>query len=144
GPPRSTLFPYTPLFRSVQLLSPPFQPVVLAGVPLHQFSIAAPPRPPNVYLLHLLCLGTPKLPLDHPLPHRLFARLDSVFLPQIFRRQRGPETPVHLRREDLHRLALDGFFDPPLRRLSAQPVDHGFIASFLQCVKQSLHLPSAQ
>src|SRR5450759_4585470 len=66
--------------------------------PLHQFSIAAPPRPPNVHLLQLLCLGPPQLPLDHPLPHRLFARLDPVFLPQIFRRQRGPESPVHLRR----------------------------------------------
>src|ERR1035437_7938769 len=79
----------------VQLLSPPLQPVVLAGVPLHQFSIAAPPRPPNVHLLQLLFLGPPQLPLDHPLPHRLFARLDPLCFPQIFRRQRWPRSEEH-------------------------------------------------
>jgi hypothetical protein len=46
----------------VQLLSPPFRPIVLAGVPLHQLSIAAPPRPPYVRLLHLLFLGRYSFP----------------------------------------------------------------------------------
>jgi hypothetical protein len=35
----------------VQLLPPPFQPVVLTGVPLHQFAAPAAPRPPYMPLL---------------------------------------------------------------------------------------------
>src|SRR4029450_8830229 len=52
-------------------------------------ALALPTRPPNVHLLHLLRLGSPQFPLDHPLPYRLFARLDSVFLSQILRPHRA-------------------------------------------------------
>jgi len=127
----------------VQLLSTPLQPIVLTGVPLHQLSQPAPPRPPDMHLLDLLFLRPPQLAADHPLPHRLFARLDPVFLTQVLRRQRRPEPFVHRRRQNLHRLPLDALFDLPVRRLPAQSVDHRLVAPFFQCVQQPLHLPNA-
>src|SRR5437016_14475669 len=53
---------------------------MLTGIPLHQLSQPAPPRPPDMHLLDLLFLRPPQLAADHPLPHRLFARFDPVFL----------------------------------------------------------------
>src|ERR1039458_9785662 len=101
-------------------------------------------RGPGVDLLDLLLLPPPQFAAHHPLPHGLLARLDLVLLPQVFRRQRRPEPPVHIRRQDLHSFFLDGLFDPPVRRLAAQPVNHDFVAPLLQRVQQPLHLSYAQ
>src|SRR5664279_1773395 len=70
-------------YDQVECLSAPFQPVMLTGVPLHQFSKAAPPRPPDMHFLYFLCLRAPQLAANHPLPQRLLAHLNAVELAQI-------------------------------------------------------------
>ena len=80
----------------------------------------------------------------HPFPHRLFARLDPMLA--------CPDTPPPTSVRTLRTPAPTGssppaarcFFDPPVGRLSAQPVDHGLIAALLQRLQQPLHLPYAQ
>ena len=72
-----------------------FQPVVIAGVPLHQLAKTAAPRTPFMDLLDPLLPRSPQLGLDHPLPHRLPAHLNFVFLGQVLRGQRRPESPIH-------------------------------------------------
>ena len=51
---------------------------------------------------------------------------------------------IYTRRQDLHRSLLDRVLDPPVRWFSAQAVNHGLIAAFLQCIYQPLHLPDTQ
>ena len=58
-------------------------------------------------LLDLLLPRPPQLAADHPLPQRLPAHLDLVFLAQILCRQRRPESLVHRLRQDRHRLLFD-------------------------------------
>jgi hypothetical protein len=128
----------------VQLLPAPFQPIVLAGVPLHQFPESAAPRPPEMHLLGLVLLGPPQLAALHPLPHRLFAGLDPVFLAQVLGCQGWPEPLIHRRRQNLHCLSLDPLFDFPVGRLPAQTVDHGLVTVLFQPMQQTLHLPDAQ
>jgi hypothetical protein len=53
------------------LVAAAFQPVVFAGVPLHEFSAAAAAWPPHVDILDLLLLGPPEPCLRHDLPQRL-------------------------------------------------------------------------
>src|ERR1700733_11363400 len=111
--------------------SPPFQPVVLALLPLPQFPNPAPPRSPEVYRLHLLSFRTPQFCPDHPLPQGLFAHLDVVLVGQIFRGQRRPESVIQIRGQDLHGFLLDGLRDPLIRRFSTQPLNHRLVAAFL-------------
>ena len=79
---------------------------MFARIPLNQFPEATPPRPPDVYRLHLLFFGSPQLRADHPLPHRLLAHLDVVLVGQIFRRQSRPESLIQIRRQDLNGFVL--------------------------------------
>src|ERR1019366_1085135 len=77
------------------LFPAPFQPVVRARIPLHQFAKSAPPRTPFMDLLEALLPRLPQFGPDHPLPHRLPAHSNVVLLGQVLRGQRRPEPPVH-------------------------------------------------
>jgi len=77
------------------LFSATLQPVVIAGVPLHQFPETAPPLAPLMHLLNPLLARPPQLGRDHPLPHCFPAHFNAVFLGQVFRCQCRPKTPVH-------------------------------------------------
>ncbi len=51
--------------NQVDLLAAPFQSVVRAGVPLHQFATTAPPRAPLMHLHHPNMAGSPRSRLGH-------------------------------------------------------------------------------
>src|SRR5258708_15134340 len=81
--------------NQIHLLPTALQPVVVAGVPLHQLAPAAPPRPPVVHLPHPAPASSPRSCLRHPSPQRLFAPRNLVPLTHLLGRQRSPQTPVH-------------------------------------------------
>jgi hypothetical protein len=64
----------------IELLATSFQPVVLTGVPLHQFAITRPPRPPYMRLFHTGSAPSPQLGLHQPLAQRLAADRDPMLL----------------------------------------------------------------
>jgi hypothetical protein len=64
----------------IQLRATPFQPIVLAGVPLHQFAKAAAAWTPRMYLIYALGLRSPPLGCDHPAPDGFAAHLHIVLL----------------------------------------------------------------
>jgi hypothetical protein len=54
--------------NQVDRFAAPFQPVVRAGVPLHQFATTAPSRAPLMHLHHPNKAGSPQSRLGHPAP----------------------------------------------------------------------------
>ncbi len=76
--------------NQVELLSSSFQPVVFTGVPLHQFAIPRPPRPPAVHSLHPHAVRLPQAGPDQPLPQRLLADHKVVVAGQFFGSSVGP------------------------------------------------------
>ena len=119
-----------------------FQPVMIAGVPLHHLPKPAPPRPP-CGPPHLL-LPSPATAWPRIIHFRTVSLLASIscFFPNT-----PPPTsdriPVHRCRQDLHCLARSSLRSS-VRRPSPQPVDYGFVPTLLQPVQQSSHLPYAQ
>jgi hypothetical protein len=73
----------------------PFQPVMYAGVPLHQLAAPVAPSTPLVHLLHPAPPGFSQSRFPHPRTERLLADGDLVLLPQILRRRRRAKPPVH-------------------------------------------------
>src|ERR1019366_8686277 len=74
-----------------------FQPVVLRGVPLHQFAKGASTRPPNMPLPLPLRLALPHAGLDHPLPRGLVADFDPMPFGQLLAGEcRAEIVPVRL------------------------------------------------
>jgi hypothetical protein len=59
--------------NQVDRFAAPFQPVVGAGVPLHQFATTAPPRPPLVHFRYSNMAGPPQPRLGHPASQRFLA-----------------------------------------------------------------------
>jgi hypothetical protein len=82
----------------IEFRAPAFQPVVLAGVPLHQLASTAAPRPPHMHVFDLLQLRTPQSGCHHHLPQRLASDPDLVIFRQVIAGQRRPEiAPLRLR-----------------------------------------------
>src|SRR5215467_6457667 len=66
--------------NQVELLTPPFQPVMFTGVPLHQLAVPRPPGTPYVGWFDTCPSPSPQLGLDQPLAQCLPAHLDPVLL----------------------------------------------------------------
>jgi hypothetical protein len=83
-----------------------FQPIVLAGVPLHQFAEAAAPWTPGMHFVDALRLCSPQLGCHHPAAHRFAAHMHVVALGQVFGRQRRSKSAIHVLAQDLDGFAL--------------------------------------
>src|SRR6202795_5346146 len=110
----------------IELLAPPFQPVVFTSVPLHQLAITRPPGTPYVSLFDTCSPHSPQLGLDQPPAQRLAANRDPIVLGQLFGRQRRTVVMPQLR---LLLLAVQFHGSPPqrcrrfaVRRSPAQPM----------------------
>ncbi len=130
----------------VQFLSSALQPVVLARVPLHQFSSATSPRSPLVHRLDALPASAPQSRGHHELPQRFAADLQAVFALQILARQRRSEASIYVLREDAHRFLTGLLVQTPVGLASPQPVDYGLVAALFQFRQQApdLALGNAQ
>src|SRR5439155_21321664 len=113
--------------HQVQPRPPPFQPVVLRGVPLHQLPATAPSRSPHVHLLHLPPLHPPQPRPDQPLPQRLLAHRHLVVLGQVLAGQRGPEGAV-LCLQQLQRFGPHASPHAPVPHPPPPPIHHGPVA----------------
>src|SRR5471030_1521417 len=106
---RSTKRPQLQLVASSIMVahrSSSFQPIVLRGVPLHQFAKSASPRPPNMHLSQPLRLALPQSGLDHPLPHGLVADFDPMPFGQLLARESWTEVVPARLLQKLHSLSL--------------------------------------
>jgi hypothetical protein len=117
------------------------QPVVIAGVPLHQLPEATAPRSPFMHLLDTLLPRPPQLRSDHPLPHRLPAHVDFVLLRQVLRCQCWPEPAIHRLRKNGHRLSFGIGTQLTVGRQPSQPVSHDLVSAPLQFPQQPSHVP---
>jgi hypothetical protein len=74
-----------------------FQPIVFAGVPLHQLTECAAPCAPTVHILHLAPAALPQAGLDHPPAQSLVAHLDAVSFGQLLAgKPRSEVMPIRL------------------------------------------------
>src|ERR1700680_141372 len=109
--------------------SSPFQPVVLGGVPLHQFAERAAPGTPTVNLLKFPAARCPQAGLGHPGSNRFLADVDFMQLGQLFGGQCGAEVvPVRLPQDGQGLLPRRGR-DLPVRCTAAQSMHHHRVPS---------------
>jgi len=121
------------------LLAPPLQPIVIAGIPLHQFATPLAPRTPHMHAVaQPLLARLPQPGLAHPLPQRFPVHFQLVIAFQHLGRLRRAVVGVafgdHLKRPPPRPGSV-----PAVGRLPSQPVRQAAIALLPHPLYQFLH-----
>src|SRR5690606_26228728 len=127
----------------VYLLATALEPVMFAGIPLHQLTVPLAALPPHMHLFDAFSANGSQSSPYHPLPHCLLAGYDRMLACQILACQRGSKIPVHLLTEDLDRFLLLRCADLMVGTPATQPVDNRAVTFGLQRCQHTVYLSLA-